>query len=86
MSTTAEIRQCLTSLQVDEKLIEHFIELLTIVRAKALNGQRTSVSRLQDLLVEAVSIDPRSCDAYGALNDALEVQICKTKASLKKFM
>lgn len=85
MSTTAEIRQCLETLQIDEKLISHFIELLTIVRTKALNGHRSSVSHLHDLLVEAMSIDPTSCDAYGALNEALETQICKTKASLKRF-
>lgn len=84
MSTTAEIRQCLETLQIDERLIEHFIELLTIVRAKALNGQKTAVLRLHELLTDAVNLDPSREDAYGALNDALEVQICKTRASLQK--
>lgn len=84
MSTTAEIRQCLETLRIDERLIDNFIELLTIVRTKALNGQRSSVSQLHDLLVNAVEIDPMQHDAYEVLNEALETQINKTKASLKK--
>lgn len=82
---TSEIRECLQTLEIDEALVEHFIKILTIVRAKALNGHKASVLHLRDLLMEAVDIGSYNCDAYGALSDALETQICKMKASLKKF-
>lgn len=92
---TVEIRQCLEQLQVDEGLIDHFISLLSVLRAKASNGHRLAVERLQELLNEAINIGAESVSyeydcpvpvqsKTAALAQALEVQICKARASLKK--
>ncbi len=80
-----EIRECLVGLEIDEGQIEHFLELLTVLQAKAQNGQREAVTRLHELLTDAVEIHPYSSNAFDSLNDALEIQIQKTRDSLKRL-
>ncbi len=80
-----EIRECLQELQVDEGQITHFLDLLTVLQAKAMNGHKEAVSRLQELLTEAVQIHPYSTDVLDALGEALETQIQKTRESLKRL-
>lgn len=80
-----EIRECLEELQVDENQIEHFLDLLTILQAKACNGHKEAVLRLHELLTETVQIHPYSIAVFDELGKALETQIQKTRDSLKRL-
>ena len=99
---TLEIRQCLETLELDAELIQQFLDVLTLVRSRASNGHTMAGLRLQELLSEAVCIgsvhssramdiscapeEEKIAEKTTALNQALEDQISKARASLKKFM
>ncbi len=83
---TLKIRQCLETLEIDEDLIGEFLRLLNILRLKSSNGHRPDVARLKELLMDAVLLDYSNTeDVCSTLECALDEQIMKAQASLKKL-